>query len=504
MNTTPQDVGFPHPVPPASTVEVPGSGRYSTPHYVDFGAVFNLATKTYRHTFDEALRQSPSNALAMRRDPVLMDALRARMMPTAQLSWHLEPRDPSDPRQLDAVKVLTSVIEDVPRFQQFRLHLLEALWYGRYAVECVYEWDHSRENPFTGGRRMTVRDYHPLNGDKLRFRFDGTFGVLVHAGVFASEDPERRTRVHPTDFGLAYFPDATERQQYVVHVHEPEDADFYEGELAGRIKGVGVRDRLYWFWYLKSQVLALMLTYVERFANGFTVYYYDGSNPAAKAEMLKAVEEQAGNAAILVPRYAAGGSLNGVERHEVSTATPSLLQALVTDYFDSVCRRFILGQTLSSETAPTGMGSGVAEAHGDTLQRIIKYDAENLDGTLTEWVKVLARYNTPNVPPPRFRSEIDVPNAAEVLSNAKILVDMGLPVDSDHLYGVTGIPRGAAGDTVVSDVGAMQPTALSTPQGVPVIGQPGPVPQQSAAVPADGGVVAAGGVPAAPPPQPAA
>ncbi len=59
-------------------------------------------------------------------------------------------------------------------------------------------------------------------------------------------------------------------------------------------------------------------------------------------------------------------------------------------------KRYILGQTLTSEAEATGLGSGVADAHLATFADIVAYDARNLEETLTEdFVLPIQRWNFP-------------------------------------------------------------------------------------------------------------
>lgn len=468
-----QGLPLPDPTPIDDTNLPPKGGKYPIPHYSSFSAIVNSLSRTYRWTFDEALRDSQQNSLAIRRDPVIMEALRARQMPTAQLQWHLEPEDATDMRQVAAVKELTTDLERIPNWQRLVMHLLEAVFYGRYGVQIVYGWTFRH-----GKRRLTVRDFRPVNGDKLVFRFSGQVGVLVHS---LTEPYGVDTDI--TDRGRAHFLSPDEREQLVVHSHEPEDADFYEGELAGAVFGVGVRSRLYWFWWLRAQVLGWLMDYIQRVgAGGFTIYYYEAGNPESEAEVRAAATEQFANNIILFPRYRDGKTGGpGVERVDPNPAGASLLQALVMEYFDEVLRRFILGQTLSSQAEGTGLGSGVAELHADTFARIIKYDAINLAETLTrDLVRVLARHNHPGVPAPVLKFDVDKPNAAEVLEAAKTIWEMGGEIDGDEIKDIAGLSKPAPGHAVLTNLPTTSPAGVGAlPQGQPIVGQPGPAsPQQ--------------------------
>lgn len=448
-----------------------GGGRFpGQPHHLGFAGLYGLASRTFHWTYDEALKASETNAIAMRNDAVLMDALFARLMPTAQLSWHLEPLDETDNKQADNAKMLTDCIKRTPRWQQLLMQLLDAVWYGRAGVRIAYEWSYA-----TGQRQMVVRDHRPVNGDKMQFKWSGDVGILVHSTFDGTKETTSR--------GLCYFLTPAEREAMIVHHHMPEDSHFYQPEKAGAVMGVGVRGRLYWYWFLKQNILALLTDYLQRCATGFTIYYFDASNPASAAEVEEYVKSQVGQNAILFPRFRDGIDGYGVQRIEPGTAGAQLLEALVTGYFDEVMRRYILGQTLTSGTGATGMGSGVADAHSDTLSRIVKFDAVDLQETLTaEFVAVLNKYNCPGNPCPRFVFDIDTPNAGQTMENATRLYEMGAPINGDELYEVCGLSKPGPNDTVLTKMGDLQPTAMGQlPEGVPAEGVPGPQQQAPAA-----------------------
>lgn len=460
---TGQELGYPKPPAPPPGNLPPGGGRYTTPHFLSFPALLQTAAKTYPWAYDEALRDNRFNALAMRRDAVLWAALRARQMPTAQLSWSIEPRDETDPAEVESAQLVTEVVEAIPRFQLLKMELLEAVWFGRYAVEVAYEWQTWR-----GRQVLCVRDFIPINGDKLRFKWDGTPGVLVYSSFPG--------KTESTDYGMAHFFTPEERQQYIIHQHEPDDADWTETQLSGAIHGVGLRGRLYWFWWLKQQVFGILMNYLERFANGLTIIYYAAHDPQAKTQAEAMARAEYTNNTILIPRWSSEQpDLNKIERLEVGTASPALLQNLVTEYFDDVMVRAILGQTHSSIAEPTGIGGGSSELHGETLDQIIKYDAVNLQETFQQdLITVLYKYNCPGVRPGLFKFQIDSPNAREVLEFAQALYEMGVGLDEDELMELAQLSKPKPGGTVVSKIGQLQQAAaMQPPMGVPVAGQTG-------------------------------
>lgn len=462
----PYEEGYPLPVAPKAGELPPGAGAQVLPHFVTFSQIVNYASRVYRYTHDEALRDNWNNALAIRRDPVIMDALRSRQLPTAQLPWHLECEDDQDEWQALAVEALTDIVNRIPRFQMLKMHLLEALWFGRYGVQCAYSWQFKKGQKF-----LSLRDFRPINGDKLVFRFSGQSGILVHQMYKGTWEV--------TDRGRAHFFSAEERDQLIIHRHEPEDADFFEPELGGSLQGVGIRGRLYWLWYLRSQVTAFLMDYLERVgAGGFTIYYYEAGSQSSANEVTNAVQTQYRNNAVLFPRYRDGTTGGpGIERIEPSMAGAALMQSLVTEYFDAVMRRYILGQNLTTEAGATGLGSGLADLHGETFARYVKYDAVNLGDTLSTDLIAVLQKNSPycDVPPLRFVFDVDKPNANETLQAAQVFFDMGGSIDEDQLRSVIGLEKPQPGHAMLAKMGAMSPaSAGSVPAGVPMLGQPGP------------------------------
>ncbi|CAM6002961.1 unnamed protein product [Sphagnum balticum] len=405
---TPQEMGYPGNKPSSPGSLPPGDGRYSVPNFLSFAALVRSAAKAFLYSSDEALRDSPTNARAMKRDPILWGALLRVWRPIAQLSWSLEPEDETNPAEVEAAKLIEYVIERTPHFQRLKMYLLQAIWYGKYAVEVAYEWRNYR-----GEEKLFIRDFTPINGDKLRLKWDAkTWGVLVYPGY-----PGEKVA---TDWGLCHFLTPDERIQFIIHTHEPDDADFIEPELAGSIGGVGVRGRLYWFWWLKQQVFGQLMNYIHRFANGLTIFYYDASNQQAMQQAAMAAKAQFSNTALLYPRWnSTNPDVNKVERLEVSTASSSLLWNLVNDYFDPIMERFIEGQTPSQDRG--GIGTGQAESRDKLFQ----------------W---------------------------------------GVPLDEDQVYEISQWRKPSMGSGIVSQVGSMQAQLpqQGQPIGTPSIGQAGP------------------------------
>lgn len=483
-NPTPQELGFPAPDLPIPATTPPNYGLPAVPPYQSFAQLVNSFSRSFLN-YDEALKQGRQQALAIRRDPVIMQALRARQMPVAQLQWQITPHDPNDVQQAAVADRIQKGIKRIPRFQAFLMSLLEALWYGRSAVQIAWQWDW-----IDGQRLCRPRQWWPVNGDKLVFKFDGTPGVYVSYRYEGEWTPTGEARAH--------FYTPQERATICIHHFEPEDANFFEGDLASGLFGVGLRSRIYWYWHLKTQTMQYLMDYIERVGSGgTTIYYYEAGNPQSLEEVKKAAENQMRSNAILFPRFRDSGTSGpGIDRFEPSQSGVQLIQGLVTTYFDDVMRKFILGQDLTSTAEPTGLGSGVAALHGETFSRIISYDAIALAESLTQdLVLPMQRFmNRADLPPCRFTFEVDAPNTQTILGAAQAFYQMGGSIDEESLREALGLPSPEPGKAILSQQQQMSPQAAGTiPAGVPMAGPPGPDPAQqglAGAVPQDTAVPA--------------
>jgi len=437
----------------------PNLERWAIAQYQTFSAQYNQSSRSFRYTVDEAVRYSLEIALAIFRDPLIYACMRARQLPTAQYPWHLEPRDEGDAAQLEQVKSLTRIINDIPNFYQFRLSLLESIFFGKSACQYRMKWSEGNRKGFLG-----IYEHKPINGDKLIFQWDGSLGIRVSTVMFHG------TQV-PTDLSSVHFLSPVERETITVCKFEPTDVDYFDGEMAGAINGFGLRGRIFLYWFVRQNILSLLYSYLERVAAGFTIFYYQAGNPTSFEQVHAAATTQIGQSSILFPRMPGDDNTPSVERLEAGTAGPSAFNSQV-DRMDSMIQFVILGQNLTYDTAPTGLGSGVAGAHERTFDRYLRADALMLQEAInSDLIRVLNKYNYPNLPCPKFVIDIDKPNVTEIIAAAQTLYQMGAPMDGDYLNSVVGLPKPEPGANILSMPQMLSPTAMgATPQGVPAVG----------------------------------
>lgn len=429
-----------------------GPPGQALPHVYTFAALINQANKTYSWRWDEAYKHSRENALVMRRDCYLMGLLRERQYPTEQMSWHIEPEDKLDEGQMKVAERISAIIKSTPRIKRMLRSMLEAIWYGRSAVQMTWDWTMVNGEP-----AYSVVNHQMVNGDKIQFGWDGIPRILVYSGA-AAELRKQGANVIVTDRNTALVLDTPFwRERFAIHQHDCIDADFFEADMAGGMAGVGIRHWVYWYNWMKLEVQSWLLDFMERCGLGLTLYYYDPSNPASEAMARKAATEDGRNTVIVWPAAPGDSNVNSsrVERIETSTAGSDVINKMV-EYFDSHLQRFIVGQTLSSSTEGSGLGgTGVAQIHADTKYRIIKDDAENLSDSLSEdVVRLVHKYNdlaSFEKFKLRWVFDVDVPDPEAKLAAAQILYSMGIPIKTDEVRGIAGFSKPTDDDEVTID-----------------------------------------------------
>jgi len=453
----------------------PGRGKRFIEHISTFQTrLQSYWSKIYLNP-DEAYRDSISNATAMRRDPVIMQPLRERQLATALLEHQVLPEDNKDPLQKKIAKELQQMITHTPFFTKYKLVLLEALWFGKYGINNVYDWEVKGRTRMDGKRvydeAMILRDWIPVHGDKIRHEHEsGRIGIMTSRVGWLTDNLDRYTGgIRVSDESRVQMVPLTNewRKAFIVHKHEVEDGQFYDGQSAGMIHGVGLRTRVYWPWWFKQKLLQWIMEFAERFALGIQIWYYEHGNPESEKAVRDAAEKFSNENVILFPRPIGTEKQGpGYERIEPGLGGSQFFKDLLDDYWGKMIRKMIVGQVLTSDVAATGLGSNVAEQHRITFANIIKFDALNLGETMTlEYLQVLAEYNYPGMDwKPRLKLIVQEPDPKEIMEGAKMFVELGGQVSEDELREVSGFRKPEDGERTLG-------------QSVPMPGQiPGQMP----------------------------
>jgi len=450
---------------PAEDQALPlGGGLWTMPHYMTFVAFMNFMTRSYWWTFDEALRDSTCNSDAMRNDIVVRDALSTVYMSVVLNEWHLEPIDKSNQLLVASANKLTNVIQEIPYLQQFMRCLMEATFFGKYGVQPLFKWDRS-----LGYRRMLIKRWYPVHGDKIVFKWDGTPGILVNASY-------KSKQVEYTERGPAYFLNAEEEENFIWHEFEQEDSTYFQPQFAGTIHGSGYRGRIYWYWWLRQNAQRFMMNFLKKAGNGYLLVGYPSGNVAAKSAAKTAVEGQEGNNIIYVPiNIREGESIDKVVTHVPMSMNGSQMMWTIITGINEIIRNAIVKETLTSRTGATGLGSNVAEQHGATSDDRDKYYCNDLETPMQKVTVLLNKRNCPGLPPPKFKFLVDKRNPLEVITAVDKALDWGMPVPQSWPQDELGIPTPINNEPVLAKIQPMQPTAVgNVPSGTPMAGPSGP------------------------------
>jgi hypothetical protein len=197
----------------------------------------------------------------------------------------------------------------------------------------------------------------------------------------------------------------------------------------------------------------------------------------ARQEVEKAARERMsmGRNQILVPKFLENDSFGQwYDRIEPSMAGAEALKSIIVEYFGHLLKRYILGQTLTTEASNTGMGSNQADIHLGTFFSIVKYDATLLEETITtELIEPMIRYNFPwavNIPF-AFKIDTESDNAKEKLEAWNSAYQMGLKLKAQEVYDLIGATKPAIGDEVLDQSAQQQAGAMMG--GMPGQGMPG-------------------------------
>lgn len=450
---------------PAPDESLPmGGGLWTLPHYMTFVAFMNFMTRSYWWTFDEALRDSTCNSDAMRNDIVVRDALSSVYRPVCLAEWQLEPVDKANKMLVAGASKLTQVIRDIPYFQQFTRNLLEATFFGKYGVQPLFQWDRS-----LGYKRLIVKRWYPVHGDKIIFKWDGTPGILVNASY-------RLKKTEYTERGPAYFLSPEEEERFIWHEFEPEDSSYFQPQFAGTVHGSGYRGRIYWYWWLRQNAQRFMMNFLKKAGNGYLLVGYQSGNPNAKNAAKNAVEGQEGNNIIYVPiSIRDGETIDKVITHVPMSMNGSQMMWTIVTGINELIRNAIVGESLTTRASATGLGSNLADQHAATGDERTKYYAGDLETPWQKLTNYLNRKNCPGLPAPRFKYLIDKRNPLEIITAVDKALDWGLPVPQSWPQDELGIPTPINNEPVLAKIQPMQPTAVgNVPSGTPMVGPSGP------------------------------
>lgn len=448
--------------PATGTMAPPNFGQEIVPHIHTASGRYGIASNSYLN-MDEAIRDSRVNADRMRSDCGIMECLEQRQRAVALLPWHIEPENQKNEEHNNLALEMTAILEETPLFTEMRRNLQEAIWFGRSGIALQYGADRVR-----GQWRTVVRRWEPRHGDKLVFRYDdGTknvdpeqVGIRVNAAYRSDWKRNNKSdirKIQATEQGIVYWLDRWERKTMLIHKHMIEDGPFEDPRAAGRINGIGIRDRIYWTWYAMVECLQRVVEYLDRAAFGVEVWPYQAGNERAKnAAKDAALNSMGGGRTVILAPLPQGEDPSQYLPQLIEPGLGGVAQTMeiIRTYFGHKIKRYILGQTLSSEADATGLGSGVADAHLATLADILTYDARNAEETITkDLLRPMQQWNFRKYADVKLKFKIDTEsdNVREKLEAITNAWKIGLSIKAEEVRKIIGTAKPDVEDEILSN-----------------------------------------------------
>jgi phage gp29-like protein len=377
----------------------------------------------------------------MRYDPDVMGPLLMLQLSVACSEWAVQtPADfTQDETSTEQAAFIEKILKSTPRLTDLMRHLLEALWYGRSAVNMVF----GKQDDV-----IYIREWMPIHGDSLTMTELGQLGLKVGPRYYTQTMggmPPTADKVNGTVVGWdsRVLPlDEQQRATIALHVYQPQGVDFddpYEAENA--YLGRGMRDLVWYYWSLKQAALQNWATYIERYSSGIRVGNYPVGNEQAKSDMETAMQNLLGDVSVLIPKNADGSDAGfGLQILEPNAGNAESFAKMV-EYLCENIKEIILGQTGTSQAVSSGLGSSIGDQHAATLNRQMTYVANALAETITrEIVTPLYRMNFGDEGvPPQFSFSVSKPNPDEYMKAIESFTRLGGRVSEREARKVLGL-----------------------------------------------------------------
>lgn len=400
---------------------------------------FASADKMLRNS-SIAYRLNPQYQQMMRADADIEGVLRSLQVTLASLEWAIISADDEDERTKAFAKRIGEIFDAMPRRSDFVRAMHEAVWYGNAACNFVYAKDDRLG--------IMVKEWYPFHPDTLAYDQRGNLAMRVGAAYGASGPSEQNigfdARVH-------IFTDL-ERKAVILHKVFINAPDFNDPNTSESIyRGVGARDICWFMWLAKQEILQDAITYAERYAMGIRVGYYPLGQDAGRGMMENVLANLTNDNSVLLPMTGTD-KIYDIDIKEPNAGRAQIFLELV-NWFSGKIKEAILGQSLSSEAGGTGMGSGVANLHADTLSRIIRYHADALaDSMTTDFVRVVAKMlgaSDKEASALRFVFAPERPDPKERLEAIEKFVAMGGRVSEREVRDLLGLSQPATDEPIL-------------------------------------------------------
>lgn len=277
----------------------------------------------------------------------LQGELSKRLLSVLGAKWEIVPDEAENADDVAAAKILKDQLKATTGFLDVCAHLLKSSTWPVALVEKTFR-------PSTRpGLRFDIAALRPVPDVLLDFQ-EGRMRIELcdpHNGVPSSQF------VHP------------EPERYITH----------RGHLLSMPDNWGgpMRSLVYWF-FLGVMDREWWARFLDKFGNPFLVGKFDRNDNKSRAVLERAFKLSTKIGGIVINRE--------TQVELIQAAASQTGEAF--ERFHAVCNReiskLILGQTLSAEAQPTGLGAGTSNLQGEVREDIREWDELKLCETLRE------------------------------------------------------------------------------------------------------------------------
>ncbi|ABE45682.1 DUF935 domain-containing protein [Polaromonas sp. JS666] len=219
---------------------------------------------------------------------------------------------------------------------------------------------------------------------------------------------------------------AVPERKFIVHTYGGKDGTPY---------GLGLGSKLFWPVFFKKQGIGFWLTFADKFGSPTALGKYpNGTLQPEQNKLLSALRAMSQDAGVIIP---AGMEVELIEASR--SGSVDTYEKLIR-YMDEQISKAVLGETMSTTAASTGLGSNQAGVHNDVRIELAQDDnddlCETLGSTLIAW---LVFYNMPGAGLPTLEREFEEPeDLAQRATRDKTVGELGYEPTEEYILETYG------------------------------------------------------------------
>jgi len=347
------------------------------------------------------------------RDPHAGAVLQSRSFSVISKDWEILPGEDTAPAEK-----ITEFVKDALKntnFNQMRQELLQAILYGFYVSEVIWEIKNGNILP----RR--IRAKHPR---RFSFTTDRQLRLLTPQNMIEGEPvPDRK---------------------FIRFTYGSSDNPY----------GKGLGQKLWWPVWFKKHGIKFWMVFLEKFGMPTAVGKYpSGTEPDQQSALLDAIDAIQNEAGVKIPDTMAIDLLE-------ATRSGNVTYESLCEYMDKQISKAVLGQTATTEGTPGKLGN--EDAQNETRQDVMEADAGLLDECMNNsLIKWITDYNFPGVSNyPRLHTRTEEEKDLKPLADRDkiIITDMGMGkrIPETYISETYNIPLANDNEAVIGQVAGKQ------------------------------------------------